>query len=307
MKQLVAIATVTSRDSVTDYYQRLIDDKEFVDAPKPKEYSAADWDATVNNIVGLDLSVAAQLTSRNFRSMSEIHGLGEAFVRSSSNGKMQPVAVYVPQSYVAGHPAPLVVFLHGRGQSETELLGQAFVIGLADRIGAIVVAPYGRGHYDFSGSESDVYDAYNAALSTFTIDSRRRFLAGYSMGAFSSFNIAPIHPNDWTAVMSISGALLDSRADRLVAMMPETPIYVLTGTLDDNVPTQFSLGTAVYLRDKRVPVTLYTQPDGTHRLISLLPILTQAWDDMAKGIVRTPTIAGNYTLPGIGPARGLQP
>jgi predicted esterase len=307
MQHLVAVATVTSRDSVTDYYQRLIDDKEWVDAPTPKNYTSADWNTTVNNVVGLDLSVASQLLTRKFRSMLEIHGLGEAFVRSSRNGLMQPVAVYVPKSYVPGHPAPLVVFLHGRGQSETELLGQSFVIGLADRMGAIVVAPYGRGHYDFSGSESDVYDAYDAALSTFTIDSRRRYLAGYSMGAFSTFNIAPMHPNDWTAIMSISGALLDSRADRLVAMMPQTPVYVLTGTLDDNVPTQFSMATAIYLRAKLVPVTFYAQPDGTHRLISLLPILTQAWDDMSKGIVRTPTIAGDYTLPGIGPARGLQP
>jgi dipeptidyl aminopeptidase/acylaminoacyl peptidase len=307
LKQLVPIAAITSRDSVTDYYQRLIDDKDWVNAPTPKNYTPADWDATVNNVIGLDLSVASQLLARTFRSMSEIQGLGEAFVRSSRNGKMQPVAVYVPKSYVPGHPTPLVVFLHGRGQSETELLGQAFIIALAERTGAIVVAPYGRGHYDFSGTESDVYDAYDAAVSTFTIDPRRRYLAGYSMGAFSTFNIAPMHPNDWTAIMSISGALLNSRADRLVAMMPQTPVYVLTGTLDDNVPTQFSVATAIYLRNRRVPVTFYAQPDGTHRLISLLPILTQAWDDMAQGIVRTPTIAGDFTLPGIGPARGLQP
>jgi predicted esterase len=307
LKQLVPIAAITSRDSVTDYYQRLIDDKDWVNAPTPKNYTPADWDATVNNVIGLDLSVASQLLTRTFRSMSEIQGLGEAFVRSSRNGRMQPVAVYVPKSYVPGHPTPLVVFLHGRGQSETELLGQAFIIALAERTGAIVVAPYGRGHYDFSGTESDVYDAYDAAVSTFTIDPRRRYLAGYSMGAFSTFNIAPMHPNDWTAIMSISGALLNSRADRLVAMMPQTPVYVLTGTLDDNVPTQFSVATAIYLRNQRVPVTFYAQPDGTHRLISLLPILTQAWDDMAQGIVRTPTIAGDFTLPGIGPARGLQP
>jgi predicted esterase len=307
LKQLVPIAAITSRDSVTDYYQRLIDDKDWVNAPTPKNYTPADWDATVNNVIGLDLSVASQLLARTFRSMSEIQGLGEAFVRSSRSGKMQPVAVYVPKSYVPGHPTPLVVFLHGRGQSETELLGQAFIIALAERTGAIVVAPYGRGHYDFSGTESDVYDAYDAAVSTFTIDPRRRYLAGYSMGAFSTFNIAPMHPNDWTAIMSISGALLNSRADRLVAMMPQTPVYVLTGTLDDNVPTQFSVATAIYLRNQRVPVTFYAQPDGTHRLISLLPILTQAWDDMAQGIVRTPRIAGDFTLPGIGPARGLQP
>jgi phospholipase/carboxylesterase len=306
LTKLNAIVAVTSRDSVMDYYQRLIDDKEWVEAPKPKEYTPDDWDTTVRNIVGLDLSLASQLMSAKFRSVSGVHGLGEAFVRSS-NAKMQPVAVYVPTSYVPGHPTPLVVFLHGRGQSETELLGQTFVLALADRIGAIVVAPYGRGHYDFAGSESDVYDAYDAAVSAFTIDPRRRYLAGYSMGAFSAFNIAPMHPDDWSAVMCISGGLLDTRAQRLVAMMSQTPVYVLTGALDDVVPTQYPTATAIYLRDKRVPVTLYTQPNGTHRLISLLPILTRAWDDMAQGIVRTPTVVGTFALPVAGPVKGLLP
>jgi predicted esterase len=306
LANLNEVVNVTSRDSVIDYYQRLIDDKQWLNAPKPKEYSVADWAATVNNIVGLDLSVASQLLNGKFRAMADIHGLGEAFVRSR-NGTMQPVAVYVPPSYVPGKPTPLVVFLHGRGESETELLGQTFVIALADRIGAIVVAPYGRGHYDFAGSESDVYDAYDAAVSAFTIDPRRRFLAGYSMGGFSAFNIAPMHPDDWSAVMCVAGGLLETRAQRMVTTMSQTPVYVLTGALDETVPTQYPTATAVFLRDRRVPVTLYSQPNGTHRLVTLLPILTQAWDDMAQGIVRTPTVVGTFPLPVAGPVKGLLP
>jgi pimeloyl-ACP methyl ester carboxylesterase len=291
------IATVTSRDSVMDYYRRLLDDKDWLTAPKPSEYTPADWDDTVENVVGLDLSAASQLTNEKFRSLSEIDGLGEAFVRSSHSGKMEPVAVYVPKSYASGRPAPLIVFLHGRGQTESETLGPKFVRDLADRIGSIVVAPYGRGHYDFVGAESDIYDVYNAAESAFNIDIRKRYLVGYSMGGFSVFRIAPMHPSDWSAVMSIAGALLNSRARRVVTTMPQTPVYMLTGALDDNVPTAYPTSTAIYLRNSGVPVTFYSQPNGTHRLVTLLPILRQAWDDMAQGIVRTPSMTGDPTLP----------
>ncbi|HEY1428036.1 MAG TPA: hypothetical protein VGF18_00555, partial [Candidatus Tumulicola sp.] len=107
---------------------------------------------------------------------------------------------------------------------------------------------------------------------------------------------------------SIAGGLLANRATTMVGMMPQTPVYVLTGALDDNIPTKYPTATAVYLRDSGVPVTFYSQPNGTHRLITLLPTLQQAWDDMARGIVRLPiAITGHYTLPTAGPAKGLVP
>jgi predicted peptidase len=202
---------------------------------------------------------------------------------------MQPVAVYVPTTYVPGRPAPLVVFLHGHSQSESSLIAQQFVDDLAERTGTIIVAPYGRGYYDFMGSETDVYDALAAAKQAFTIDPRKRYLAGYSMGGFSVYAIAPIHPREWSAVMSIAGALLGSRSYLVTAMLPTTPFYILTGSRDESIPTQYPTTTAVFLRNSGVPVTFYSDPNATHRLYSLRTILDQAWNDMEGGIVRTPS------------------
>ncbi|MBV8148281.1 MAG: alpha/beta fold hydrolase [Candidatus Eremiobacteraeota bacterium] len=302
-----AIAKVTSRDSAIDYYQRLIDDKELLSDPPPGDYTPAMWQYSVENIIRLDTSLANQLRARQFQSMAAIRGLDEAFVRSSRDGTMEPVAVYVPSSYVPGKPTPLVVFLHGRPQSESQLLAPKFLADLAERIGSIVVAPYGRGYYDFIGSEADVYDAYDAALQAFTIDPRKKFLVGYSMGGFSVFNVAPVHPDHWSAVMSIAGSLLGSRAARVVRTLSKTPFYVLTGSADDSIPTQYPTATAIYLRDQGVPVTFYSLPGGKHRLFTLLPILTQAWDDMLHGTVRTPTIVGGSSLPTRPPPAGLRP
>jgi dienelactone hydrolase len=178
------------------------------------------------------------------------------------------------------------------------LLALPFVDDLAEQTHTIVVAPYGRGYYDFDGSESDVYDAFDAASHAFNVDQGRRYLAGYSMGGFSLFRIAPMRPADWSAVMCISGSLLTSRAAELVRTMQHARFYVLTGARDDNVPTAWPTGTAIFLRDSGLAVTFYTDPNGTHELYSLRSIFTRAWTDMEGGVVRLPTnLPGTADLP----------
>jgi predicted esterase len=286
---LLDAVPVVGSDSALDYLQRLNDDRSELDDPHvPYGYSAPQWHAYLKAIARLDLSAARQILTKSFQPMAAIRGLGETFVRSSKDGTMQPVAVYVPPGYVPSKAAPLVVFLHGHPQSETELIAPDYVAHLADATGTIVIAPYGRGYYDFRGSASDVYDALDAALGAFTIDPRRKFLVGYSMGGFSVYEVAPLHPQDWSAVMSIAGALLGHDATKVVAELKRTPFYVLTGSSDTSIPTRYPAATAAYLQSVGVPVSFYSQPHGIHRLVTLLPILTQAWNDMDQGIVRAP-------------------
>jgi predicted esterase len=296
--QAARIAVATGRDSTMDYYQRLVDDAELINEPAPAGYPASLWRMLTQNVARLDSSVATQLLRTAYEPLGSVRGLGESFVRSSKDGTMQPVAVYVPGAYSPSRPAPLLVFLHGRLQSESGLLAPQYLAELAERTGTIVVAPYGRGYYDFNGAESDVYDAFDAANRAFNIDARERYLAGYSMGGFSVFKIAPIHPGDWSGVMSIAGALLHSRAPRVLSTMPRARFYVLTGARDQIVQTRFAVDTAVFLRDSNVPVTFYSAPDGTHSLYSLRSILAQAWFDMERGVVHLPAgLVGTGELP----------
>ncbi len=292
------VATVAGRDTTMDYYDRLLSDAELLSESPPNHFSGCNWQQTIAAESQLDLSLATQLLHRSYQSMASIRGLGETLVRSSKDGTMQPVAVYVPARYSAGTPAPLVVFLHGRDQSESNLLAPQYIRDLAEQTGGIIVAPYGRGSFDFSGSESDVYDAFDAANRAFTIDAGRRYLAGYSMGGFSAFRLAPMHPNDWSAVMSIAGSLLASRAPLVTAKLRYLRFYILTGARDATVPTSYPTATAIYLRDAGLPITFYSQPDGTHSLCSLRSIVSQAWSDMDHGVVRSPVgLTGASDLP----------
>ena len=307
---IVKIGPIAGRDTTYDYYERLLEDADLLEDPTvPQGYTAAEWSQTVARLAGLDLSLATQLLHGTYSSMSTIRGLGETVVRSSQDGTMQPVAVYVPASYAPAHPAPLIVLLHGRPQSETQLLAPHYVAQLAEQSGAIVVAPWGRGYYNFRGSAADVYDALDAATRAFAIDPRKRYLAGYSMGGFSVFEVAPVHPQQWSAVMCIAGALLGSDAERVLTLMRRTPFYVLTGSADDSIPTQYPTATAAFLQNAGMDVSYYSQPGGIHRLVTLLPILELAWNDMLHGVVRAPPARalGNIVLPAMIPASNFKP
>src|SRR5262249_59618115 len=125
------------------------------------------------------------------------------------------------------------------------------------------------------------------------------YLAGYSMGGFSVFRLAPLHPADWSAVMSIAGSLLQSRSGRLLSALPQNVrYYIVTGSRDDNVPTLWPTATAIFLREVGRPVSFYSQLDGTHALFTLQPVLAKAWNDMERGIVRAPSgLTGSPDLP----------
>ncbi|MBV9700135.1 MAG: hypothetical protein JO078_08415 [Candidatus Eremiobacteraeota bacterium] len=287
--KMAAIAPVAGPDTTYDYYERLRDDADTLDASAvPAGYTAQEWSVLVRRTATLDLSLAQQLLGGQFTDPASIRGLGETLVRSSRDGAMQPVAIYVPSSYRAARPAPVIVWLHGRPQSESELLATPGLTDLAEQTGSILVAPWGHGYYNFRGSAEDVYDALHAAQRAFAVDPRKQFLAGYSMGGFSVFEVAPVHPTQWAAVMSVAGSLLGTNAQRVLSTLARTPFYILTGTKDDSIPTQFPATTAVYLAQAGVGVSFYSQPGGTHRLVTILPILNQAFHDMLSGIVRTP-------------------
>ncbi len=281
------VAPITGTDTAADYLERLLDDRGlFAIKEVPQGYTQTQYEELIENLSTLDIDVANQLIHRTYARMSDSPGVHEVFVKSTVDGTMQAVGVYVPPTYDKRKASPLVVLLHGHPQSESQLLAPPYFEDLANSTGSIIVAPYGRGYYNFRKAASqDVYDAFDEALRTFNIDPRKRFLAGYSMGGFSVFEIQAIRHDAWSAVMCISGGLLGPDARSAVSSLRMTPVYVLTGDKDDSIDPKYTTASAEYLASSRIDVTFYDQHDGTHRLVTLLPILNRAWHDMHEGTV----------------------
>jgi len=271
-------------DITNDILERLQDDAFHADDQPPAGMAAADWATTHSNVLRLDGELVDQVVNGGARPLGDIRGLHESFVRSTRDGTNQPIAVLVPATYDATKPAPLIVALHGRPQTESELLSNAVIGRLAESAHAIVIAPWGRGNYDFGEpAASEVYEAVDAVEHAFAIDPHRLYLVGYSMGGFSVFKVAPLGCVRWAGIMSIAGAIVNSASHTYLDRCAKVKLYVVNGGDDDSIPPKFGLQTAQYLASNGVPASFYQEPHGTHALRTLESILDRAWSDMLAG------------------------
>ena len=217
--------------------------------------------------------------------MGAVRGLDDVLIESPADRTMQPVALYVPASYDASKPAPLVVFLHGRGSTEADSLGMPFIRDLAQTSGAIVAAPYARGDIFYADpAPADVYAAVDAIEKAFNIDRKRVFLTGHSMGGFGVFEVGPVHADVWSALLCISGWLTNEVRNAVVRGFRDKAVYVVSGVKDDVVPHRDSQITVRWLREGNVATRFYAEPEGNHSMATLRPSLRSAWNDMLGGI-----------------------
>jgi dienelactone hydrolase len=289
------------REAAADLEERLFTDLGEVALDNaPEGYPASAWRERLEHVAAMDASIVAQVVGTPMP-VAGSHGLVERLV-VAHDGTLQPFALYVPDGPTAAGDRSLVVLLHGRPQTESEILGSPYFRTLADRTGTMIAAPWGRGIYDFGPpGDDEVYQVATMVASAFGIPARRVFLAGYSMGGFSVFKIGPEHPEQWAGVMCISGSVLNSGADAVRSAFARTRMYVVTGTLDDSIPTQYPQGTAAYLESVGIPTALYVEPAGTHGIYTLIPSLTRAWTDMLAGRLGGIVPGGTNALPAMAP------
>lgn len=259
-----------------------------IDTP-PESYPSEDWNERLRGVAELDASIVTQVLSGKSDAVAGSRGLVERLIVSRTDRTLEPFALYVPSSLTAN--STLVILLHGRPQTETEILSSPYFRKLADSTGTIVAAPYGRGLYDFAPpADDEVYQVTDEVGAAFHISSQRVFLVGYSMGGFSVFKIGPRHPRYWAAIMCIAGSILNSNAEAVRTAFQKTPIYVITGEKDQSIPPSYPKRTAAYLASVGIPTGLYEEPSGTHYLATLLPALSAAWHDMIAGHISRPAV-----------------
>lgn len=282
-----AIEARLGKDQAIDLGMRLVTDiGELGSAPAPG-YTQRAWNDTLRTVFTTDAQAVQEALAQRQPELPMANGLHEGFVRSAADGLWEPVAVYIPPEHAA-HP-PLAVVLHGRPQSETELLGQPYLRELADRTGTILVAPWGRGIYDFHGVAAQDLDGLVPVVQRlYASDPHELYLVGYSMGGFSVFSAGTLRP--WSAIMCIAGALLNSEVPAVRFAWRDTPLYVVNGSADEEIPPAYGAQTAAYLASLGIPVSFYQMPGGHHALRTLVPVLEAAWNDMHRGIVRAQSV-----------------
>ncbi len=127
--------------------------------------------------------------------------------------------IFAPLHYEPGYSYPLVVWLHGTGCDERQLLRIMPLVSMRNYVavaprGVAISAPAEKTSYGWSHDEHDrqqaeqrIFDSIEIAFRRFNVDSRRVFLAGFDTGGTMAFRVAMNHPYKFAGVLSLGGGL----------------------------------------------------------------------------------------------------
>lgn len=176
-------------------------------------------------------------------------------------GKDMPYRLYVPNSYEPQVGAPLIVALHGYGGDQNYFFEAVKDLpALCEQYGVIFVAPLGFAADGWYGaplnipgaaprsgggatptpgrnpeqeaqyrslSERDVLNVLEIVKREYTVDPRRTYLMGHSMGGFGTWWLGQKHAGIWAAIAPMSGVL--PNVDYQLPRLKHVPVMVSIG------------------------------------------------------------------------------
>ncbi len=149
---------------------------------------------------------------------TDIHGF-----RSYIDQSWQPYGVVIPEGLSTEGTAKIYVWLHGRGDKQTDI---QFLNQRRGKPGefvptdGIVVHPFGRhcNAFKYAG-ETDVFECIDAAYTrygdTLKLDRNNIVLCGFSMGGAGAWHLGAHYPGSWTAVSPGAGFAETARYQNL--------------------------------------------------------------------------------------------
>lgn len=162
---------------------------------------------------------------------------------------------YIAQVHADAEPRPLVIFLHGYGSNEADLIGMKFQLP-AQYNYLSVQAPMalGEGRYQWFRKKGE--GAYNGETDDLQVSGQKLrnfigqaakkyhaspdkvYLIGFSQGAMMTYEVGLRPPLAVGGIAALSGRLLPVLKGHLKAGQPALPlnIFIGHGTADDRVP-----------------------------------------------------------------------
>jgi len=193
---------------------------------------------SANGLTGTN-STAFNITSRAWQS-------GLAF--SYTNGTYtMPYRVYLPWHYNAATNYPLVLFLHGAGESGYNNISQVqnHIAGLIARTysdyPAILIAPQGISSWWTPYNPADLTLGILAQVRrNYSVDDRRIYLTGLSDGGFGTTDYAYDFPTLFAAIAPMSGAD-DFTPDNVTEFqLSKLPTWLFHGSADTVISVFYS-------------------------------------------------------------------
>ena len=205
------------------------------------------WILAIAITAGLQMSPGAEITADDY----------EARVYTDDAGNSMPYRLFIPRSYTADQQYPLVIFLHGGGNVGTDNRRQVDLQGATvwaqpdfqAAHPAFILAPqtatrwtgvrFDVGSHELPAEtipESLVRAILESVRGEFSIDPRRIYLTGQSIGGYGVWDYAIRTPDLFAAIIPIAGGGDPGRATSIATL----PVWAFQGELDDVVPVSAS-------------------------------------------------------------------
>jgi phospholipase/carboxylesterase len=192
-----------------------------------------------------------------------------------------PVRTFLPTGYEPNYPYPLLVFFHGQGGSEEQVLRLAPRLSRRNYICIALRGPhtlgprpdgrvgYAWGHDDQGdGSVEDyVLHAVEQTRRSYHVHSERIYLAGVCEGATLAYRLGLLFPERFAGVISLNGTMPRGPGRPLLRLPEARQLKVLIGhgTANNVVPLATARRDFQVLYAAGLSVSWNTYP-ATHRL-----------------------------------------
>lgn len=160
------------------------------------------------------------------------------------DGSKAKYVLYVPEDYKPDQPYPVILFLHGAGETGSDGISQAKV-GLAPamkknlkQFPCIAIFPQSQ-KQSWQASGSDAKRALSILAEVekaYKVDPKRIYLTGLSMGGYGTWSLAAAMPDRWAAIVPVCGGGDPRSADKIKSI----PCWCFHGDADNAVKVERS-------------------------------------------------------------------
>ncbi len=186
----------------------------------------------------------------------------------------QPVTIryllFVPKDYKPqGEKWPLMLFLHGSGESSDDNLDLVKVHGPPKIVESkpdfpfILVSPQCPKKHEVGHAwkPDEMMQLVDHVASKLNIDPDRIYVTGLSMGGYGTWRLAATYPDRFAAAVPICGG---GDAEKLAKPLSKVPIWAFHGGKDTTVPTKQSQDIVDAVKAEHGDIQLTIYPDAGH-------------------------------------------
>ncbi len=178
-------------------------------------------------------------------------------VYKDADGKEVKYVLFVPQDYKGDKAFPLILFLHGAGETfDGKNEGKQAKVGLGPVVKkqektfpAFVLMPQAQKRdpgWRADGEDAQrALDILKSIQKDYKIDENRLYLTGLSMGGFGTWGLAAKYPDKWAAIVPICGGGNVKNAEKI----KDIPCWCFHGDADPTVSVDLSRKMIAALKD----------------------------------------------------------